>query len=147
MKTIEEKAKAYDEAIKRVENIMNGKCETTFMFTEGLFEHIFPELKESESIRLWLIDLLSTMQYHHCDEDMEMGNKAIAWLEKQGEQKPVDISDKLKEKYTWEPSDGQMKILNEVLNFAANHESAHWNYYIFGTLNNLIRQLKKLREE
>ncbi len=47
----------------------------------------------------------------------------------------------------WKPSDEQMKILNEVLNFAANHESPHWNDYIFGTLNNLIRQLKKLREE
>ena len=47
----------------------------------------------------------------------------------------------------WKPSDEQMKILNEVLNFAANHESPHWNDYIFGTLNNFIRQLKKLREE
>ena len=46
----------------------------------------------------------------------------------------------------WKPSDEQMKILNEVLNFAANHESPHWNDYIFGTLNNLIRQLKKRKE-
>jgi hypothetical protein len=29
MKTIEQKAKRYDEAIKRVENIKTGKCETT----------------------------------------------------------------------------------------------------------------------
>ena len=47
----------------------------------------------------------------------------------------------------WKPSDEQMKILNEVLNFAANHENSHWNDYIFGTLHNLIIQLKKLREE
>ena len=45
----------------------------------------------------------------------------------------------------WKPSDEQMKILNEVLNFAANHENPHWNDYILGTLNNLIRQLKKLK--
>ena len=50
--SIEEKAKRYDEAIKRVENINTGKCETTFMFTEGLFEHIFPELKENEDERI-----------------------------------------------------------------------------------------------
>ena len=50
-------------------------------------------------------------------------------------------------KSTWKPSDEQMKILNEVLNFSANHESPHWNDYIFGTLNNLIRQLKKLMED
>lgn len=48
---------------------------------------------------------------------------------------------------TWKPSEEQIKVLNEVLNFAANHESPHWNDYIFGTLNNHIRQLKKLREE
>ena len=47
----------------------------------------------------------------------------------------------------WKPSDEQIKVLNEVLNFAANHESPHWNDYIFGTLNNLIKQLEKLREE
>ena len=53
----------------------------------------------------------------------------------------------LKDRYTWKPSDEQMKVLDEVLNFAANHESPYWNYYIFETLNNLIRQLKKLKEE
>lgn len=46
----------------------------------------------------------------------------------------------------WKPSEEQIKILNEILNFAANHESPYWNDYIFGTLNNLIRQLKKLIE-
>lgn len=36
----------------------------------------------------------------------------------------------------------QMKVLDEILNFAANHESPYWNYYIFETLNGFIRQLK-----
>lgn len=53
----------------------------------------------------------------------------------------------IKERYTWKPSEEQMKVLDEVLNFAANHESPYWNYYIFETLNNLIRQLKKLKGE
>ena len=50
-------------------------------------EIIFPELAESEGerIRKWLINLLGKMQYHHCDDEMEMGNKALAWLEKQGQ--------------------------------------------------------------
>ncbi len=80
--SIEEKAKAYDEAIKRVENIKTGKCKTTFMFTEGLFEHIFPELKESEDedILKGLISMCKTL----CK------TKWIAWLEKQGENKPAD---------------------------------------------------------
>ena len=58
----------------------------------------------------------------------------------------IDWLKSLKNRYTWKPSEEQIKVLNEVLNFAANHESPHWNDYIFGTLNNLIRQLKKLTE-
>ena len=53
----------------------------------------------------------------------------------------------LKPQSQWKPSGEQFNVLNEVINFAANHESPHWNDYIFGTLNNLIRQLKKLREK
>ena len=46
--SIEEKTKAYDEDIKRLEDIKTGKCQKTFVFTECLFDYIFPELKESE---------------------------------------------------------------------------------------------------
>jgi hypothetical protein len=53
----------------------------------------------------------------------------------------------LKERYTWKPSDEQIKVLVEVLIFAANKESPHWNDYIYGILKNLTRQLKKLMEE
>ena len=50
-------------------------------------------------------------------------------------------------KNTWKPSDEQIKVLFEILIFALNHKSPHWNDYIFGTLKNLIRQLKKLKKE
>ena len=53
----------------------------------------------------------------------------------------------LRPQSTWKPSDEQIKVLVEVLIFAANHESPHWQDYIFGILKNLTRQLKKLREE
>ena len=59
------------------------------------------------------------------------------------ETKEVDLN----RESAWKPSDEQMKVLDEVLNFAANHESPYWNDYIFGTLNNLIRQLEKLKWE
>lgn len=90
--TIEEKAKAYDEAIKRVENIKTGKCKTTFMFTEGLFEHIFPELKESEDEKI----KQELIEYHKIQAflDGKPNNKHVkfvAWLEKQGEQKPIKV--------------------------------------------------------
>jgi len=46
----------------------------------------------------------------------------------------------------WKPSEEQMRALNEVVNYAANHENMHWNDYIFGTLNGLVKQLKNLTE-
>lgn len=86
--SIEEKAKRYDEAVKRVENIKTGKCETIFMFTEGLFEYIFPELAESEDERT-----RKEIIYHiqNCDDTIneETEKRMLAWLEKQGEQKPA----------------------------------------------------------
>lgn len=90
------------------------------------------------------------------EEDEEIYRKCICAMRASAcgfpeEEKFVEQVDNwlksLKDRYTWKPSGEQMKILNEVLNFAANHESPHWNDYIFGTLNNLIRQLKRLREE
>ena len=87
--SIEQKAKAYDEAIKRVENIRTGKCETTFMFTEGLLEHIFPELAESEDERIKqkLIEFFKDFgkTRSHC-WSISIPD-ILAWLEKQGEQK------------------------------------------------------------
>jgi hypothetical protein len=43
--SIEQKAKAYDEAIKRARKVYN---ETEFDYEKGMMEEIFPELKESE---------------------------------------------------------------------------------------------------
>ena len=57
-------------------------------------ESIFPELKESEDekIRKWLIGCL---EYRILNtgviEEKENCKKAIAWLEKQGEQKPTEV--------------------------------------------------------
>jgi TusA-related sulfurtransferase len=94
-----------------------------------------PELRKSEDekIRIALINVFAT----HKDYEMFFGvsvEDIQAWLERQGE-------------HAVACSEEQMKVLNEVLNFAANHESPYWNDYIFETLNNLIRQLKKLKRE
>lgn len=55
-----------------------------------------------------------------------------SWLEKQGERHIAC-------------SEEQMKVLDEILTFAANHENPYWNNYIFGTLCNFIRQLKGIK--
>ena len=81
--TEKEKAKAYDEAIERSKKL----------YGDGITEAIFPELKESEDekIRRWIID---DIRYNMNNEPLnnseykKKAEKAIAWLEKQGEQKP-----------------------------------------------------------
>ena len=130
--TQEEKAQRYDEAIETARKINSGEgVPTPPDWT--ICEVIFPELKESEDekIRKALINVFAT----HKDYEIFFGvsvEDIRAWLESQG-------------KHAITCSEEQMKVLDEVLNFAANHESSHWNDYIFGTLNNLIRQLKKLK--
>ena len=91
--SIEEKARRYDGAIKRLEDIETGKCQKTFMFTEGLFDYIFPELAESEDerIRKALIKFFTlsddNADYQCCGVHYK---DIVAWLEKQGEQISVD---------------------------------------------------------
>ena len=78
--TEKEKAKAYDDAIERAKKL----------YGDGIAEGIFPELKESEDdrIRKWIID---DIRYNMNNEPLnnseykKKAEKAIAWLEKQGE--------------------------------------------------------------
>ena len=78
--TEKEKAKAYDEAIERAKKL----------YGDGIAEGIFPELKESDNdrIRKWIID---DIRYNMNNEPLnnseykKKAEKAIAWLEKQGE--------------------------------------------------------------
>lgn len=79
MKTIEQRAKAYDEAIERARQIHDADRVSGIKLTTC--EEIFPELTESEDerIRKSLIDMLKN------DEKCYL--KEIAWLEKQSEQK------------------------------------------------------------
>ena len=95
-KTIEEKARAYDEAIKRAKKSYGNE----------ITEKIFPELKEGddENIREAILNGLID-----CRDAPDLGwsnfggihiDDCIAWLEKQGEQKPCMIQwkgDNLKE--------------------------------------------------
>ena len=85
--TTEQKAQRYDETLERVVNIRTGKCETTFIFTEGLFNYLFPELEEcnEEEVRKAMIDFFK----HEREEGVVVTHygvnieRMIAWLEKQ----------------------------------------------------------------
>ena len=121
--SIEEKAKAYDEAIK----VANKYKDTHIMFP-SIKDEMFPELKESEDekIRLKLIEAVKGDMVVGGTKDKQL---ALAWLEKQGEQKPA-----------WKPSDKQMELLREVQQ-ALLGKDCHNRFVDF------MYELKRLREE
>lgn len=88
--TIEEKAKRYDSAIERAKKVKKGEADAEP--GTSICEYIFPELRESEDerIRKWIID---DIRYNMNNEPLnnseykKKAERAIAWLEKQGEQK------------------------------------------------------------
>ncbi len=91
MKTIKEKAKAYDEAIKRGLDYIRHTPATEMVTRQDIFEAIFPELAESEDkkikrfIKEQLYKIRSTA-VNNSNLDIKLVN-AIDWLEKQV---PVD---------------------------------------------------------
>jgi hypothetical protein len=89
--SIEEKARAYDEALERVKELLsrcrNNRDRITMVYRVNDIESIFPELKKSEDEKIkedliqWISDFPDMIWSGHYKKDV------IAWLEKQGEQK------------------------------------------------------------
>lgn len=99
--SIEEKAKAYDEAIERAESIYNETAIPSAT-TKGICTYIFPELKESEDDRMiqYFKDLAPFDKADELYDKYGFSHKdAIAWLEKQGEQKLLYVNDNAKEMF------------------------------------------------
>ena len=100
--SIEEKAKAYDEAIKRAKDINRENSERGFKPSEDVL-YIFSELKESEDerIRKELINFIKQEANSATLNANRLKFKSmLAWLEKQGEQKPIRHVWKYKKDHT-----------------------------------------------
>ena len=86
--TIEEKAKAYDEALERASKL---RFQNPFDTVSQMMEHVFPELKESddEIIRKELLSFCQNRadNYPNDPKYANIGNW-IAWLAKQGKSNP-----------------------------------------------------------
>ena len=81
MKTIEEKAKAYDEALERARALNNGKDVDVESGTTTC-EYIFPELKESEDEKIRK-EIISILRNAYLDIEQKIGfNELVAWLKK-----------------------------------------------------------------
>ena len=84
MKTIEEKAKAYDEALERARQKIDAG-----LLTEDDLSYIFPEFRESEDerIRKELLDFVRSFWAEH-KEKLPQVNRWVTYLEKQKKQEP-----------------------------------------------------------
>lgn len=94
MKTIEEKAKAYDEALERAKKLLLGNEHSNTI--RSYLEHIFPALGESEDERIRK-DLIYDIERLPMQGVLthRPTSEYIAYLEKQ-EQKPLSPEDKVK---------------------------------------------------
>ena len=176
MKTIEEKAEAYDEAIERAKKEL-GACGSQDCEVARLIFRLFPGLRESESerIRQLLIRFVKYEMPNNYSDDFSKED-CLARFEKQGEQKPN--TDSL---LTWSEDDEYYRniilyILNNECVGATDKENAinwfkslrpqnrwkpsdeqikalkevcdeHWEPDGLDPLYMLLEQLKKLREE
>ena len=85
MKTIEEKARAYDKVINKLSRLMEKGVEP--LITRADVQDFFPELKESEDEKIKKAIKKVIINY---DRSVEVKtDDMLAWLEKQGEQKPI----------------------------------------------------------
>ena len=82
MKTIEEKAKAYDEALERARALNKGKDVDVESGTTTC-EYIFPELKESEDEKIRK-EIISILRNAYWTSNKNRFNELVAWIEKQG---------------------------------------------------------------
>ena len=84
----------YNEALERARELSKT-------ITGANYEYIFPELKEDEDGLTWLKNYISEEAYYlsmdirDCEDRLKLQKlqKSLAWLEKQGEQKPVEWSE------------------------------------------------------
>lgn len=131
--SIEEKAKAYDEALERARKELQICGSSDCDAAKQIFR-IFPELKEEsedERIRKEIIAFLHSKNgYMTPNEDWDFHNRWIAWLEKQGEQK---YADKVEPKFKvgdWVVSDD--KDVHDDYRVCKITKIADGRYYIEG---------------
>lgn len=97
MKTIEEKAKTYDEALTKIQEWKKKYVDSNTLSADGTIikdlEEIFPELRESEeeTTRKELLDFVRSFWTDH-KEKLPQASRWVSYLEKQKEQKQAEGS-------------------------------------------------------
>ncbi len=87
------------------------------------------------------------------EEDEKMCQNLLECLRNGWKKLPADVSKceswlkSLKEKYSWKPTDEQIKALDYVINLMASSESPTENDYYYNVFKDMRTHLKKLKEE
>ena len=150
--SIEEKARRYDEAIERAKKLYEQGT-----ITESL-SYVFPELKESEDERTRKALIDGFKRYN--DGSLFNGclvREILAWLEKQGEQKPA-FEMKTPEESLGIDSETYNKIVDECVYGKqkpawSEEDEKHFSWLIeylsqsAGLYDNLIDWLKSLKDK
>ena len=120
MKTIEQKAKAYDEALK----VLHKYDGANIMFTQDLKEEMFPELKESEDEKTRK-ELLKHLREVASGKSLELSTtnyeRWATWVEKQGEHAKFRDSIQVGDKVT-RNQDGVLVNLSQLNRVAKKDE-------------------------
>ena len=141
--SIEEKAKAYDGLIERLKDL---KFAYRFSPLSDTIEEIFPELKkesDNERVRNKLIEFFKG----YSPDEKWWGNitqeDILAWLEKQGEQKPV-FEMKTPEESLGIESDTYSKIVDECI--YGGQKPAEWSIFDYRTWQYIISDVLTKKE-
>ena len=119
--SIEEKAKAYDEAIERGSRLWESDT-----ITRESYEYIFPELKESEDERIRKALMQNLKERFGTKGNMGKGldmPDVLAWLEKHGEKKHKvePIRDGLKTEFQKQVSHLIASTINNEYDYTLDH--------------------------
>ena len=100
--TEKEKTKAYDEAIERAKKL----------YSKGIAEEIFPELKESEDDKIRK-EIISILRNAYWTSNKNRFNELVAWFEKQRDKdKLIQELGEYKVKYTQEVLENYMNSMS-----------------------------------
>lgn len=89
-----------------------------------------------------VVESIAKMCQHY--DNMDVGSLQDFYDNVKVKCKDAKEYDSLFPQSTWKPTEQQMKVLNEVINFAADHGTMRWNDYIYNVLKGLREQLNKL---
>ena len=119
--TQEQKAKAYDEALKVIKGNLDALNEITETGAEivniqsikNCFYRVFPELKDSEDEKIRKAIIETLPKYGYLSQTSIKVKDAIAWLEKQGKQEEPQVYKTMDgETITYSETDGY-KVCDE----------------------------------